>query len=337
MIYLMGQDGEYIYLKFSMSNVIHIGYLFLGFFTFTEITTIKNNMLQKNDIGGTKNDTSKYKDLLERFYKYYKVGLYAVILICIYQIFAFKINLPFDELFRQGVNGNIQGTRLYGPCVEASMLCYYLVPSLLLVWINEKNIVDYIFLILGCMIGFMTYSSTFIIGLLSCIILLMIINMNRIINAKVTFKKCIIFVSCLTAILIFFVVDYELIDKIFTMLIDKINGNNSSGIERWSSFKIMSLIGLENPFGVGFGSSRSKDLFSTWLCNIGVVGMLLFFYMLIVYIKYGIKNKKLIYCLPYLVVVILLFISVSEPYNIFIWVLMAFGFYGGKRNETIDY
>ena len=94
-----------------------------------------------------------------------------------------------------------------------------------------------------------------------------------------------------------------------------------SGQERFESFMNMSPIGLLYPFGVGFGSGRSKDLLSTWLCNIGII----MFAVCIVDIVFKAKAKhNLRKTLPMIMVVVLMLGSVPEPYNLFVWFFMAY-------------
>ena len=301
-IIIMKQDGEYGVSSFSISHIIHIFYLLLGFLLFT-ILSQKGTISFKNT------------------YKYYRYGVFAVIYICLYQLVAFRFNLPFDVIFRQGTHGNIQGSRLYGPCDEASMLCYYLAPSLLLLWLNRKNIFDIINILLGIFIGFYSYSSTFLIGIVGIVVFIKHIVNNKIIsyNALIALSIGVFIIAIVIA------KNTSMMNVVFDMFSKKIHAQNKSGTERITSFMDMAPIGFLYPFGIGFGSSRSKDLLSTWLCNIGIVGMLLFVILQIHFLKESIKKKRLLDIIPYLLVVILMMISVPEPYNLFIYVLLYFG------------
>lgn len=320
-IYLSKQNGENYYLRFTLSNLVHIVYLFICFFVFT-VLTYNANLKTKNHINLTKN----------KIINYYRYGFYVVILICLYQIFSFKYNLPFDIFFRQSIHGNVQGNRLYGPCIEASMLCYYLVPTIFLLMIGRKSKLDYIFIFLAIYIGFLTQSSTFLVGILLIFIILIISILSGSFKFKFSNKMILITFSC-TVILICVVIKNDFVNLAFEKMIEKFKRGNRSGMERWYGFTNMSLVGLKYPFGVGFGSTRSTDLLSTWLCNIGSFGVLIFVYMIFAYLNNALKNKSFIFGLPFLIVVILMFISVPEPYNIFIWVLMALG-YKKKKIEN---
>ena len=128
-----------------------------------------------------------------------------------------------------------------------------------------------------------------------------------------------------------------MIRNIVSSLIIKLRGENVSGVERWDGFITMLKVGLNYPFGVGFGSSRSKDLFSTWICNVGIVGLLIYFLFILRMFLKALSEKKLKYFFPYLLVVLLMMISVPEPYNLFVWFYLyyvtIFNYY--KKEEIL--
>lgn len=297
-VYIMDQQGDYSILGFSSSNLIHVGYLL--------ISLLFLNCLLKFD-------PQKKATLI----KAYRLGFYAVVLICLYQILAFQFSLPFDELFRQSANGNVQGNRLYGPCVEASMLCYYLVPSAFFVVSMEskRKWLDFVFALLSILVGFMTSSSTFLVGIFVAVVCAILYFLFK--NDGLKFAGC--FAAIFAGIFLLEIFQPGTISKAITALNDKLAQNNFSGQERMSSFENMFSIGLQYPFGVGFGASRSKDLLSTWVCNIGIFGFSIYVVFLLSVIAGG--ANKIVYKLPFLITNLLMFISVSEPYNYFIWFL----------------
>lgn len=297
-ISIMDQQGDYSPLSFSTSNLIHVGYLLISLL-------FLNCLLKFSPRNRGK------------LMKAYRLGFYAVVLICLYQILAFQYSLPFDELFRQSPNGNVQGNRLYGPCAEASMLCYYLVPSafLMVFTASKRKWLDIVFALLSVLVGFMTSSSTFLVGVfvsLVCALLYFLVK-----------KDVSKFVGCCAGIflgiLCLEIVQPGTISKTVVALSDKLAQNNMSGQERMSSFINMFSVGLRYPFGVGFGSARSKDLLSTWVCNIGIFGFAIYFAFLLSIVPGG--ANKIVLKLPFLITNLLMFISVSEPYNYFIWFL----------------
>ena len=315
-IVIMNQEGDYVSLAFSQSNVIHIVYLLFDILFLNSLMRYKNN---------------------EQFFDgckvWFKRGLIAVIFICIYQYFAFTFDLEFDALFRQGVHGNVQGTRLYGPCDEASMLCYYLVPAILIVAQGARGIKDIIIIISAIAIGLLTKSSTFLIGL----ILLVLVALPNI--AKWTIiKKHSIFIWALVVVLLItatcVLVATNIIGDVINQLLIKLNLGNKSGMERWDAFSTMIMIGINYPTGVGFGSSRSKDLFSTWLGNIGIIGVILFMVFIFRILKSAGAHNKTRFVLPAIIVVILMFISVPEPYNLFVWFIFFYAIASVKENSA---
>ena len=117
-------------------------------------------------------------------------------------------------------------------------------------------------------------------------------------------------------------------EYIFNNTYEKFLLSNNSGIERNYVFNYH--IGISNEYpllGVGFGSSRTKDLLSTFLCNIGYIGtgffLLYIFCLVIKLIKH--KNYLNITFFSSLIVMIAcLLISVPEPYYLYIWLIFAF-------------
>ncbi len=317
-IILMGQAGKYIPLRFSGSNIIHIGYLFF-------------DLLFLNALLRFKNDAAMGRKLL----KVFKWGFYAVVLVCLYQLVAFRLDLPFDALFRQGIHGNVQGTRLYGPCIEASMLCYYLVPAIFVTLQNSAKWWEYIFVGIACVLGISSMSSTFLIG----IILVILCEIPSIVSSLCrphtnTFWVCVMAVPLIVVLCLFaFGGDFT---KIFRLLFDKLNQKNVSGMERTDTLKTMTLLGVRYPFGLGFGSSRSNDLFSTWLCNVGVVGMCIYLGFLLKYALEAAKKKRLSRVLPFLITNLLMMISVPEPYNLFVWFLLFYGYMPKEKAKAAE-
>ena len=315
-VLVMGQEGTYIPLAFSKYNVLHICFLLF-------------DLLFLNALLGYQHDAKMKRQLLNSF----KWGFYAVVLVCLYQIVAFRFHLPFDSLFRQGANGNVQGTRLYGPCVEASMLCYYLIPAMYVVLQDKPKWWECIFVLAALAVGIMTYSSTFVVGLvllILCEIPSIVSSLRQTHSAKFWFSVA----SIPLVVLVLAVIFEQNLSFAIQGLIEKLSQKNASGIERAESFRRMSLLGLRFPFGLGFGSSRSKDLFSTWLCNVGVFGMILYAYFLINYCIQAAKGGRILKILPYLLTVVLMMISVPEPYNLFVWYLLFYGYTSQeKANE----
>jgi len=276
-----------------------------------------------------------------RYLSVYIWGIFSVCVVTFYQIIAFKLNLPFDALFRQSVHGNIQGTRIYGPCKEASELAYYLLPALPVcvhAKVNNKWI-NYITAAMCLTLGFISMSSTFIIGCLIWIIC-EIVNFIPIIKRN---KKLIIYViivlACVLTIIYFTTKTFKnnILSTSINALKDKINIKTQSGIERSDSFITMINAWKRSPIlGIGFGSSRGKDLFSTWLANTGIVGMALIISFLYQVLKNQGKHAYIRFA--NILVWFAIFTSVPEPYALFVWILAAMSFqhmnkYSERYNE----
>ena len=315
-VIVLRQDDKYGEVVFSLSNIIHIGYLLICYIFYTLLINKRNRLNQRGSL-----------------YKAYRLGVIAVIIICLYQIVAMNMNLPFDELFRQGVHGNVQGKRIYGPCIEASMLSYYLAPSLFLMYLNIKDYKrDIIWIALGLVVGVLCYSSTFFIGVILAVLYFIIKGLIYI-REKKSMSFFVGAIGLIFIALVSIIAAWARIERVVVELVEKLAAKNESGSIRTEAFQKMSLIGLKYPFGVGFASSRSKDLFSTWMCNIGIVGMVIFTIMIILYINRCLKKNHFAETLPFIMCIILAMISVPEPYNLFIWVLMFFGMYGTKGDK----
>ena len=144
-VVIMNQDGDYTNLKYSISNIAHLLYLLLDIiFLNTVLVRCKTETIYRGCI------------------KAFKLGLGAVALVCIYQIVAFKFGFEFDAIFRQDYfHGNVQGSRIYGPCGEASMLCYYMVAGIMFLILEKKDISDILLSIVLFVLGIYSKSSTF--------------------------------------------------------------------------------------------------------------------------------------------------------------------------------
>lgn len=310
---IISQDGVAVPIRLSISNFTQLLYLLFDFVFLNALLRYRRSEQVKNN-----------------FIKYFIYGLLSVELICAYQALAFRVGLPFDSLFRQNVHGNIQGDRLYGPCIEASMLCYYLIPAIAVVFRYRKNWFG-ITLILGAiLIGLATQSSTFLVGMallvLCCIPL--VIRFFMVEHSVATWGKAIIGASIvLLAVLLL----SEQIGESIEAFIVKLQRLNESGHDRFEAFEHMSAVGIRYPFGIGFGSGRSTDLLSTWLCNIGIVGTALFLLAMSQIAIDGIRRRDIERFIPLALVLVAMFTSVPEPYNLFVWYFIFYAMTGTKH------
>ena len=258
----------------------------------------------------------------------------------IYQQIAYIKNLPFDDLFRQGIHGNVQPfgslVRVYSVFIEPSMYSIFLILCISICMYIPKNIFRHKLLLLILLIinGFMSTSSTFILG----IIILMGILIGQTFKFKYNkhdrkFNKNIVILIML--IIICLIIIYKLnpnfISKIINEVIGKLQNNNLSSIQRSGSFRHHLEVAFKYPLiGVGFGSVRSYDLFTTWLSSIGFTGVIIFVLYIcsITYKSLRIESsehRKICkgFAFGVFIIFILMFISVPEPYSLFIWISMS--------------
>lgn len=303
-IIIMNVDGNVTSLGFTASCITQLAYLWFCYVSFSLFSVQLNNDQQKID---------KYINL-------YLIGAVLVCIVCLYQIVCFKTGMPFDKLFRQNPHGNVQGSRIYGPCIEASMLCYYLI-TVLPLCIRKKNWLSFLLMIVIISLGVYSFSSSFIVGFLIWLIFefLFVLRTGKI-KASSKKIKMILMGYILAIISLFIFGDYigETLEKLSITL----NHGNISGIQRSYSFKLLIGAFMKTPIlGVGFGTCRGNDLFSTWLAEVGIVGIT----FLIIYLFGKIFQTKaeLDIKVANVLVWIVMLISVPEPYNLFIWFLLS--------------
>lgn len=313
---IINQDGIYVPIGWSLSNITQLLYLLFDFIFLNELLRFQGSERVKNN-----------------FVRYFICGLLSVELICIYQVIAFRFGLPFDSLFRQSVHGNVQGTRLYGPCIEASMLCYYLIPAIVIVFRHRQHWMDILLIPVAILIGLATESSTFLIGmvLLAFCSIPPLLRFFTTRHSRETWGKM---AAAGSVILLVAVLLSDQIGESVVAFIEKLHRLNESGQDRFASFEHMAGIGFRYPFGIGFGSGRSKDLLSTWLCNIGIVGTTLFVCAAAQIAVGTVKRREFGQFIPFALVLISMFTSVPEPYNLFVWYFIFYAM-TGQRSQSV--
>ena len=137
-----------------------------------------------------------------------------------------------------------------------------------------------------------------------------------------------------SVILLIAVLLSEQIGESVVAFIEKLHRLNESGQDRFASFEHMAGIGFRDPFGIGFGSGRSKDLLSTWLCTIGIVGTTLFLCAAAQIAVGTVKRREFGQFIPFALVLISMFTSVPEPYNLFVWYFIFYAM-TGQRSQSV--
>lgn len=330
-IVVLTPDNIYEPIRFNLQIITQFMYLFFMYVIFVVLVDImKNEKFSEDD-----------------FYFMIKSALILTIVLAILQ-YMIPID-TFNNLFRTGHSNNqtMNGViRLTAATMEASILGFMALPMTLYILsrlFKKFKLSDLIIFLIMFTILLSTKSSTFIIGLITGIILLFIIGISKVLKKNKVRRS-----HLLTISLAFFIFSIAFIIcikyKIFIALkdliifsIEKIKGEGISGNERLFAFKHHINIFKNNfIFGVGFGTVRSYDLLSTWLSELGLVGCSAFFIFNLSILRKLIKKIKnyrliIIICLN----LFMMLISVPEPYFIFTWVYYAYGVYLVDNNMEI--
>jgi hypothetical protein len=278
----------------------------------------------------------------------FKVSLLIIIFIGILQIIV-PVEL-YNDVFKANYNkmtDSVNGiVRISSVTQEASMLSLFTAPLSLALLVNlnksKQRVWDVFLVVATLIVSLLNASSTYFVNYIifgSLVFLLWSARLNKgkleeiYINLKQTFKvkKNIIMVVIMSLILILVIIVFRnMIMWVIISLIKKLQGQGESGSFRKSSF-LLSLDSFKKfPLtGVGFGSVRSFDLFSTWIASIGLMGMIPFIFFITKRLRFLYKNRSVHY--NYLIFALIfntvfnLFISVPEPYYIYIWIYFALG------------
>lgn len=301
---------------FSSSNITQTIYIiFCGLFFMSVVHAIRSQ-----------------KCSIDRIINVYCAGIIYVSVISLYQIFAIKFGLPYDELFRQDVHATWWGTRISGPCLEASMLSYYLLTGLPLIvrrkWKTWLKVLSVIFCIT---IGLYSLSSSFIVGIVLWGEIELFARISKG-GIKVTKNNIYLALVLIIVVITAGVCMMPIISTSLSQFSDKLSRRIVSGIERTQFFKISIAAGFSYPlFGIGFGSSRSTDLFSTWFANIGFAGIIAAIAFIVDTLSIHINDYNYLK-IPFGMTWIIMAISVPEPYNLFVWLFPSMIWAVKKQN-----
>ncbi|MDU2673166.1 MAG: hypothetical protein E7C49_14245 [Clostridium sp.] len=338
-------------LKFSFQNITQFMYLLYGIYVFILTTLIFNNeKISAKEI----DKTITYSCLV-------------IIILCIIQIL-----IPFelyDFFFRNDYNHathyvNASNTilRASGPFIENSMLALYLTPVLsyiIITFIYNPNVVRGMCIVITTLIGLLSKSSTFILGIGVFIIVFSFIcfymykshldffeeffyKLKTVLN-KISFKfkndkkiKVIVIIGLgvlSVTICLFIVMNINL-------LISKLLGQGESGHLRSDNLRRNIQLFFKYPIlGIGFGSTRSGDLLSTWLSQLGIVGIgvfTMFIYSIVSSLKIFSRAFDLGMLLIIMITLSIQFTSVPEPYYLFIWIYFSITYNSKKLVRCVN-
>ncbi|GAA0105712.1 hypothetical protein UT300013_23360 [Paraclostridium sordellii] len=321
---------------FSITNMTQLLYLLIGYIVYS-ITYICIS-----------NKYINYEIFIARFNK---AILYSAITLGVLGIIQMFLNDNiFNFIFRQYNYNNQQieflnqvVNRPSGPTGEPSFYALALVPMLcyiiynLKTYIKENNKYLYTVSIVIIIIPLIvSKSSSFLIGILLFTGILILISIKKLIkNYKFirttylkSFDKSKIILYTIISLLVICIIGIYIINSdIFRDFIYKIKGGGVSGSERTIALIQHLKVFKDNIiFGVGFGSLRSKDLMSTWLACMGLVGNILFalFFIRQLYCLLNINKRESI-SLAIMITISwgIMFISVPEPYYLYLWIYFA--------------
>jgi len=291
----------------------------------------------------TKNFIKRNENIENLINKLINVQIYSLTFVCfwgIYQFISGRFGFPFLTVFtqREGVHisspyvANILKINSVAP--EASMLALYLAPMLGFIYILSRKKVKlniYFLLILTFLVGILTISTSFLIGTLLLVGLILGENLSIKSYSEVYISKKRILLLFLSIALfgIICLLTFSHIRVIIDTSLAKMHLSEFSGIDRLNQFLMGIRIFKESNFlGVGFGTIRTTDLFSTLLANVGVMGVfLLFGFIIKIYLdlKEISKYSYIAKCYTYYFIIFfgIAFISVSEMFFLYLWINIA--------------
>lgn len=247
----------------------------------------------------------------------YLIFLYGLLLFFLFLIYGYCIdffsNISFGNILREDLEcsygyqvatfNDYSFHRVKSFSNEASMYVLTAFPYVIFAFFQKK----YFLTLLGLISLILTFSSTFYIISFLLLILYFLHNIN--------FKKLNYLFLTIFIISLLIIFNYDFFDY---FIFSKIEFARLSGIHRFAEFQTAINLFAEIPFfskifGIGFGTIRTADIFSTLLINIGIVGVLIFLYFVLrplfiinkVNISVGMN-----YCL--LSIILCLFVSVPE-------------------------
>lgn len=251
--------------------------------------------------------------------KVYKNSFYAVFIFIISEIVVYKLGLTkeFNQIFKMNESAMLQGygsfLRIAGPNLEPSMLSIYLLVSLGIFYFTKENRA----LVLTLLLGILSTSSSFILGLG----IYFIIFLFR--KKKKEYLKIFVLLIVGIVFIIGIITTFPQLEKLFMGILDKVSGEGISGSDRKFNMLHHLLVSLTiNTFlGIGYGVARSKDLISTWLVNIGYIGVISFIIALFKSTLNKKNKRKKFIGIVLIVAFIVESVSVPEPYFLYLWCL----------------
>lgn len=315
-VIVLTPDNKYLPLEFSTQNITQYLYLLFGFMVYASTLYFFKN----------------YKFSFENFFKLLKITCLIVLVLGIVQYFV--PSQLFDNIFRTDFHHNMQTlegkTRISSVNIEASILSLFIAPVTVICIINvfkNKSLLDLLIIMCSFAISLLNNSSSFFLGILSFLIYNLIFLLIKSLRIRVVRFKLSNIIFMFSTVILIGIFLFIFRDKIYSSLgnlLYKLSGNGVSGKERDYTFTYhIDIFKQYFITGVGFGSIRTKDLLSTWLSELGLLGFTPF----IIYICSRIillikcKSKDADYMIGIiLTTIVILLVSVPEPYYLYIWI-----------------
>lgn len=264
----------------------------------------------------------------------------------LYQFTADYLSFSFPDIFSQRIGISISHVHLGGflkinsTFPEPSMLAFYLVPMLGFVFTLPNVYLKFNRILLMTLVffaGLLTTSTSFLLGMVVFTLLVFgrfFFSFFRLESVRLSQKRILPLIVgvliLLVLVIMFFGRIEEMVSLVWQSTMAKFQLQEFSGIERMDRFLMgMRILKESNFLGVGFGTVRTTDLFSTLLANVGIAGFLIFLcYLLSVYLglKKAARRGSVLsraYLYYFLILFLIAFASVSEIYFLFIWFNLA--------------
>lgn len=319
-IVVMNINNIYTYVKFGFQQVTQLAYLLIGFSTCLICNSLLVNGKLKSEI------------IIKILDASYIIGIILALL---------QLILPSSlctEVFRNSVHVTYRnaGARISGSFGEPSFFSLVCTPffcGYFYKLVNKFSVKYLLFCTLFILVVVNNQSSAAILGI--CVGIAFIIFLNLILRTKRLKRSYLItfiFVLIIVSLNVLWLQDE--IKILYKIMISKLNGEGISGSERLYSFRYHLNLFLTHPmiflFGVGYGTIRSFDLLTTWACEVGIIGLCLYFFP-IFYLCWKLLKKRTENTLTLLINIVvynsILFISTCEIVFLQIWIMYGLGFF----------
>lgn len=281
------------------------------------------------------------------------IDIMYLLAVCIGFIQLFIPVKLFNFLFKNDSIGSVNQSisimgnkivRIDSTFPEPSMLTLFLAPIMgvyIYEIIQKQEIKKIIFVVMGVGIELLNQASSFIIGMAAAVIGILGIQILKYVKygavIKISKKKLIINFAGLFFILFIF---KNLLVKDITLFLNKLTIRHDSGIIRFRTMQLALQAFKNNPIlGIGFGTMRSMDLFSSWLGQIGIMGLVLYF-VPVGFLSIRLLRQYKVECNKLFLLIfaynMIMFTTVPEFRFLFIWVYYAMAFYEIEKNKKTD-